>query len=314
MKKLTEKEVNERIIERHQGKIQMIADYTSARNKAVFKCNVCGTTWRANVSDVCKKSGCPSCAGSMKKNTEIIKQEVFDLVGNEYSVIGEYVNTHTPILFKHNDCGLEFMMSPKAFISSGQRCPNDRYLKSAKSNGIPFQKIKEELEEARNGEYRIVGDFTFTSRKAKILHVPCNRIFNCSPSRLIQKEQGCPFCYSSKGEDAVKEWLIEKGFEFEEQFKIKECKNIRPLPFDFCVKTKDGFFLIEYDGEQHFKPKFGKENFEKIQLTDEIKTQFCKENNIRLIRISYKRTYNYKKLKEYVFNFLDNSMTIPSQA
>lgn len=47
---------------------------------------------------------------------------------------------------------------------------------------------------------------------------------------------------------------------------------------------------IEYDGEQHFKPieLFGGEKQFKIQVeNDNIKNTFCKENNIKLIRIPY---------------------------
>ena len=34
------------------------------------------------------------------KDTEYFKREVYDLVGDEYEVLGEYVNTHTKIKLK----------------------------------------------------------------------------------------------------------------------------------------------------------------------------------------------------------------------
>lgn len=313
MQKLTELEVKDRVKKFHNGKIVMISPYKQAKTKAEFQCNVCEATWFATPYDVYTKSGCPNCAGSMRKTTEIYKKEVFNLVGNEYTVLGEYNGTHSKIKLKHNECGHEFEMIAKSFIS-GQRCPNERYKKTAKSNGIPFERIQKIIHEQFNGEYEIVGDFTFTSRKAKIKHSKCGKIFNCQPTRIIQRAQGCPNCYSSKGEDAVREWLEENNFEFEEQFKIPECKNLRPLPFDFCVKTGDSFVLIEYDGIQHFVPKFGQKQLDQIQFTDNIKNQFCIDNNIKLIRIKYKRTSNYQLLKKYVCDSLNKAMTIPSQA
>ena len=49
--------------------------------------------------------------------------------------------------------------------------------------------------------------------------------------------------------------------------------------------------MIEYDGIQHFIQGNGKfDNAEKFALTqkhDAIKTQWCKDNNIPLIRIPY---------------------------
>jgi hypothetical protein len=41
---------------------------------------------------------CPKCAGNIKKTTQQFKQEVFELVGNEYIVlwgISKYKNTYT---------------------------------------------------------------------------------------------------------------------------------------------------------------------------------------------------------------------------
>ena len=47
---------------------------------------------------------------------------------------------------------------------------------------------------------------------------------------------------------------------------------------------------IEVDGEQHYRAiNFfgGEENLEYNQLHDKIKSDYCKENNLPLIRISY---------------------------
>ena len=53
--------------------------------------------------------------------------------------------------------------------------------------------------------------------------------------------------------------------------------------------------LIEYDGEGHYKPirrghmteEEAEENLKQIQFRDNIKNEYCKQNNIPLIRIPY---------------------------
>lgn len=63
--------------------------------------------------------------------------------------------------------------------------------------------------------------------------------------------------------------------------------------FDFYLP--DYNILIEYDGEQHFKPvdfaskglEWATKIFEYNQIKDKIKNDYCKDNNIRLIRIPY---------------------------
>ena len=58
-------------------------------------------------------------------------------------------------------------------------------------------------------------------------------------------------------------------------------------------------FVIEYDGKQHFKPVDifgGQDGFEETQLHDQIKTQYCKDNNIELIRIPYWEKDNIEEI------------------
>ena len=43
-----------------------------------------------------------------KRTHDQFVKEVFDLVGNEYTVLGQYTNTDTKILIKHNICKHEY--------------------------------------------------------------------------------------------------------------------------------------------------------------------------------------------------------------
>jgi hypothetical protein len=86
---------------------------------------------------------------------------------------------------------------------------------------------------------------------------------------------------------------------------FQDCTNqgneraCKPLRFDFYLPEQNT--LIEYDGEPHFikRGKYG-EKFENRQQNDKIKNQYCKDNNIKLIRIHYKLPENEfePKLKE----------------
>jgi hypothetical protein len=100
--------------------------------------------------------------------------------------------------------------------------------------------------------------------------------------------QGCPSCRISKGEIRVKEFLEKNNIIFVPQFTFHNCKNVKPLPFDFYIPLFN--LCIEYDGEQHHVAKThfgGIEGLNKRQLHDNIKTEFCKLNKIELIRIPH---------------------------
>lgn len=99
-------------------------------------------------------------------------------------------------------------------------------------------------------------------------------------------------CIMSKGELKISQILNENNIKFEQQKTFNSCrfKDTNALAkFDFYLS--DYNILIEYDGIQHFQYKTNgwnnKENFIKTQEHDNFKNQWCKENNIPLIRIPY---------------------------
>ena len=72
------------------------------------------------------------------------------------------------------------------------------------------------------------------------------------------------------------------------QYKFDDCRSKDKLPFDFYVLSKN--IAIEYDGRQHYEiiEWFGGfDSFIEGKIRDTIKTIYCKENNIKLIRIPY---------------------------
>ena len=103
----------------------------------------------------------------------------------------------------------------------------------------------------------------------------------------------------SNGEKYVKQCLSDLGFLLDEDYVFNQSfqplsqythKQLRP---DFRFLDHD--IIIEYDGEQHFKPKgFGgiskeqaEENFKETQENDKLKDDFCRENGFKMIRIPY---------------------------
>jgi len=111
-------------------------------------------------------------------------------------------------------------------------------------------------------------------------------------NRTGKTKSGCPQCnFESKGERIICDTLKLLNIDFKRQFKIKECKNKRSLPFDFAIlKNNTLLKLIEYQGEQHYKlMRFtdSKIILEKTKMRDKIKFDFCSQNNIPLLVIPY---------------------------
>lgn len=111
-----------------------------------------------------------------------------------------------------------------------------------------------------------------------------------STSNLTQ-QYSCGCAISSKGERKIKEILTELKINFIQEKRFSDCvfESNKMARFDFYLPNEN--IIIEYDGRQHFIQGDGYfDNEDKIKITqqhDEIKNQYCKEHQIKLIRIPY---------------------------
>lgn len=126
----------------------------------------------------------------------------------------------------------------------------------------------------------------------------CNKCLFPWPSTISDRTiggNGCPQCSESKGEKEVRNYLNNNRIIYVPEYKFHDCRNILPLPFDFYLP--DYNVLIEYDGIIHYKDKFNDPNeFKLVKKRDKIKTKYCKDNNIKLIRIPYWEFNNIEKI------------------
>ena len=92
----------------------------------------------------------------------------------------------------------------------------------------------------------------------------------------------------SKGQLAVAKLLNDKNIPFQQEYQAFKFANGKWATYDFYVNNK---YLIEYDGETHYHYNLhgwhNEEQLKKQQERDIIKNQWCKDNNIPLIRIPY---------------------------
>lgn len=109
---------------------------------------------------------------------------------------------------------------------------------------------------------------------------------------------GCPDCGRedkplSKGENEVLEYLTNNNIEFIREKTFDDCKDINYLPFDFYLPSKN--IAIEFDGEHHYKSvqfngisqEEADENHRKTKLHDKMKTEYCNQCGVKLIRIPF---------------------------
>ena len=146
----------------------------------------------------------------------------------------------------------------------------------------------------RFGKLIVIEDTTTKDDKRRKVKCQCDcgNEHICSVIDLTTGHtMSCGCLNKSKGEMYIEEILKDNDIDYIPQKRFKDCKNKRTLPFDFYLI--DNNTCIEYDGSQHFTPVEywgGEDRFNDTKRNDEIKNQYCKDNNINLIRIPYTMT------------------------
>lgn len=101
--------------------------------------------------------------------------------------------------------------------------------------------------------------------------------------------------FSSFGSNKIDSILRERNISFQREKTFETCRfpdTKAKGKYDFYVEKDNSHkFLIEFDGKQHFEEldkNFFRDSLEKRQAHDKFKDKWAEENNIPLIRISYK--------------------------
>ena len=175
--------------------------------------------------------------------------------------------------------------------------------------------FKEKLSEV-NGTISVSGEYINNKINVNCECMICGSKWKVTPDNLINKQTGCPVCSKSKGEFKIAKYLNNKNIDFLPQYTFHDCKNIRPLPFDFYIPSYN--LLIEYQGSQHYIPtnfydrkniELSEQQYQKVKYNDKIKFDYCKHNKITLIAIPYWDYNNIENILDNILNRKENFIT-----
>lgn len=277
-------------------------EYIKARNVVKYFCKICNEE-KTQLASSLLRNGCPDCSVRRGIQLQTFTKEQFvekaKLVHGDLYDYSEtvYVNNRTSVKIKCNRCGNDFWQLSNTHIL-GAGCSACNILKP-----MPVEEFIERSESVHGVgkfDYSLVHETYKNSQSlVKIKCNKCNKISNKHVSNHIQG-YGCKFCNNSKGEEAIAKYLTENNIYFEREHKIPGCKHKRLLKFDFYLRDFNA--CIEFDGQQHFKQIdfYGEEAFLGTQLRDSIKTKFCENHNIPLLRIRYDEKNIEQLVEEFV--------------
>ena len=273
-----------------------LVEYSSDRIKVKIICPV-HSIFEQTPNGHLTGRGCKHCGGTQKINQEFFINKSNKIHFNEYDYsLVEYKLHRKKVKIICKEHGV-FEQTPNAHLA-GKGC-----LKCSGKDKLTTEEFIEKAKIIHNNiyDYSLV-EYINNHTKIKII---CSKhgTFEQRPD-VHFKRNGCQLCHEPRNEKIIREFLEKNNIVFERQKQFNDCRTKRPLPFDFYLSELN--ICIEFDGRQHFEPVKafgGEEAFKHQQFKDNIKTQYCLDNNIQLIRISYKENIlerlNDIKLKNY---------------
>lgn len=238
------------------------------------------------------------------------------LISTEEDYIDSATNSLKYICPIHKDKGIQTISL--GHLQSGRGCFYCGHENSGKTHILSDSFLNKECEHICESKSFIYKGFKRENNKIYIKYICPNHEIagiqymtkgNMNRENII----GCPYCVEtkkykfSKGEKKIKQILDELNVTSIRQYSFNNCKDINILPFDFYLPMENK--IIEFDGQHHFKPVtfngISKEealnNHIITKKHDKIKNDFCKNNNIPLLRIPY---FEYNLIEEKILLFL----------
>mgnify|MGYP001026067165 CR=1 FL=1 len=167
-----------------------------------------------------------------RKTHEEFVKEVYDLVGDEYSVLGHYTRSSEKLEIQHNICGHKWFINPNNFLR-GKRCP-----KCAKYKTTEI--FRKEVAEVSNDRWEVLGEYVSCDTPIKVRCKTHNHTFINIPSNILRRKV-CKYCNA--------EYLSKVQRKSEEVFKkeLEKRHNGKIINLDKYVNThtKIGFKCLE---------------------------------------------------------------------
>ena len=254
--------------------------YVNSKTKVCVICPEHGEFW-ITPNNFLRGHGCPKCKAEKISQLKHYSGDIFTekarvIHGNDYDYSKiDYQDSATKIKIIHKKCGHEFFQTPREHLM-GRGCPFCGGTKKLTSDDFVN---KSRIIHGDDIDYSKVS-YKNNSTKVELKCNKCGNIFFQTPRDHLTGH-GCPNCNRSKLERQIEYFLKEENIKYESQ---KHFEWLGKQSLDFYLP--DYNIAIECQGEQHFKPiKYfgGNETLNMNVRRDELKSQLCIKNNIKLL-------------------------------
>lgn len=286
--------------------IEVLEDYVNSDAPILCRCKIHNYEWLPISRGLLQGEGCPLCGYYTRwdERGRITTEEFRDRmekINPNIEIIGEYKGSHKLIKCKCKIHKNEWESYACNLQNESAGCPicNDASITRLLSQEEFLLRLKEKTPHIMPlSKYSgIRSNMNFFCKEHQIN-------FEATPHSFLYKNlKGCPLCSQSLGERRLINLLLKKGRNISTQYMFDDCVYKQKLRFD--VYDIDNQIAYEYQGQQHYYPvpftgdiAQAEQNFKEGKIRDMIKEQYCKENNITLIKIPY---WDFDDMEKYIY-------------
>ena len=305
--KLNQKDFESKIKTKFPNSLFTIIEYSGASKPIVYKCNKCGKEYQLDRANrLYERKFLCSCE-EINENS-ILREKIQEF----FSSTSQFVLLEWDLKTNHN-MKIKCLKCNEIFYKKPGNChlmKEETFCPYCGKNGSPVSEVelKRRMILSEKIDYKVI-EYKKWTQSMKLEHLKCHRQFSVLPFNFLHS-RGCPYCFKqiSKGEQKIINFLQNNNISFDYQ---KKFEDLGQKSFDFYLPGNN--LLIEYNGEQHYRPLScfgGEEKFKFQQKRDLEKKEFVKEKGIDLLVISYLDFNNI----ENILSFLVGSTTKVGEA
>lgn len=167
-----------------------LQEYKTSHHKMLFEHLICGRVFKMRPNAILRGSGCPLCAKEKlaeKYRLKDFKQRVKARWGNQYQVIGKYVNNKTLIKVKHLPCNKIY------YILAGNLLKNTQCRYCYGNQMYDTRGWWDQFSNTIKSRFKLLSNYRGNKQKVKILCVSCNNKF-MKTAQAFRISPTCPYC------------------------------------------------------------------------------------------------------------------------
>ena len=238
----TTEEFAKDLYDKYGDEYTVVGKYIGSKIDILIKHNVCNSEFMIRPNSILTgNSRCTIChPPNHRKTQDEFCKDVYNRIGDEYTVIGKYVRNKIPVEFVNNKCGTHFKERPDLFLYNKPDnclCPTCRFLN--RNIRYSFDQVNDKINSLHGNIKLIKYSGCDSVRVECTIH---HRVYDSRLSTLLRGKGGCPECametyrisHSKTHEDFVKQVAEETNNEYTVVDNYKGTKHRIAIRHNLC--------------------------------------------------------------------------------